>query len=177
MKCISTNVDGVFVIEPQSFGDERGFFSPIYDEKRFSKYGLCTSFTRMNCSLSVEKGTLRGMHYQPSPYQEVKLLRVIQGAVWDVALDVRPNSPTFGQSFGVELSAHNRRLLYIPAGCAHGFQTLEQNTEVIYLCSNEYTAQHECGVMWNDPLFSISWPLPPTVISEKDQQHPPFPNS
>ncbi len=174
MNCIPTNVHGAYIIESPQFGDERGFFSPVYDAKKFSDKGLCTSFTRMNCSLSVEKGTLRGMHYQPEPYQEVKFLRVIRGAVWDVALDIRTNSPTFGQWHGVELTAENRRMLYIPAGCAHGFQTLEPNTEVMYLCSNEYTATHEKGIMWNDPHFQIHWPLPPTVISDKDQKHPPF---
>ncbi len=171
MNCIPTLVDGAFIIEPPEFGDDRGFFSPVYDTKRFAANGLCTSFTRMNCSLSVERATLRGMHYQPEPYQEVKLLRVVRGAVWDVALDIRPDSPSFGKWVGVELTAKNRRLLYIPAGCAHGFQTLEANTEVLYLCSNEYTVQHECGIMWNDPFFSINWPLEPTVISEKDQKH------
>ena len=174
MNCISTNVEGAYIIEPPQFGDERGFFSPVYDQQRFADKGLCTSFSRMNCSLSVEKGTLRGLHFQPSPYQEVKLLRVVQGAVWDVALDIRRDSPTFGQWCGVELTSENRRLLYIPAGCAHGFQTLTANAEVVYLCSNTYKAQHEKGVMWNDPAFSIEWPLTPTVISDKDKLHPLF---
>lgn len=174
MNCISTKVEGAYIIEPPQFGDDRGFFSPVYDQKRFAQKGLCTSFSRMNCSLSVEKGTLRGMHYQPHPHQEVKLLRVVRGAVWDVALDIRPDSSTFGQWCGVELTSENRRLLYIPAGCAHGFQTLVPNTEVMYLCSSEYTAQFEKGVMWNDPTFNIEWPLSPTVISEKDLQHPIF---
>lgn len=176
MNIIPTNVHGSFIIEPPQFGDERGFFSPMYDIKRFEANGLCTEFTRVNTSLSVEKGTLRGMHYQPPPYQEVKLLRVIAGAVWDVALDIRPDSPTFGQWCGVELTAQNRRLLYIPAGCAHGFQTLQPNTEVLYLCSNEYSVTHEKGVMWNDPQFNIEWPLVPTVISDKDNTHPSFSN-
>jgi dTDP-4-dehydrorhamnose 3,5-epimerase len=174
MNCIPTNVHGAFIIEPPQFVDERGFFSPVFDTKRFEAHGLCSSFTRMNCSLSIKQGTLRGMHYQTAPYLEVKLLRVIHGAVWDVALDIRAKSPTFGQWCGVELTAENRKLLYIPAGCAHGFQTLVPNTEVIYLCSSEYSASHECGMMWNDPAFNIEWPHKPTIISDKDQKHPLF---
>ena len=171
MKLHETAVQGAYVIEPLEFGDARGMFSPIYEDKKFAQHQLCSHFTRMNGSVSAHKGTLRGLHYQPAPYEEAKLLRVLRGRVWDVAVDIRPNSPTFGRWASVELSVQNRNLFYIPPGCAHGFQTLEDDTEVLYLCSNYYTAEWERGIRWNDPFFAISWPMTPTVLSEKDQNH------
>ena len=176
MKCIPTDVEGAFIIEPSKFGDERGYFSPMYDDKKFKAHNLCAHFPRVNCSLSVEKGTLRGLHYQHPPYQETKLLRVLRGAVWDVALDLRKDSPTYKKWTAVTLTPDNYQLFYVPAGCAHGFQTLEPNTEVLYLCSNYYSIENEGGIRWDDPAFSIPWPLNPTVISEKDKNHPHFCN-
>ena len=174
MKLTPTAVDGAYIIEPVEFGDARGMFSPIYEDRKFANLNLCSHFTRVNGSFSAQKGTLRGLHYQPAPYKEAKLLRVIRGRVWDIAVDIREDSPSFGKWAATELSAENRKLFYIPPGCAHGFQTLEENTEVLYLCSNYYTAEHEKGICWNDPFFSIDWPLPPTVLSDKDQNHPSF---
>ena len=169
-----TKVHGAFLVEAPQFGDSRGFFSPVYEDRKFKAQGLDFSFTRINTSLSVQKGTVRGLHYQPPPYQETKLVRVIHGAIWDLALDLRRDSPTFGEWTGVRLDARSRTLFYVPAGCAHGFQTLAPNTEVLYLCDNYYSADKERGIRWNDPRFKIEWPETPTEISEKDQAHPDF---
>ena len=174
MKLTPTDVLDAVIIEPLSFGDERGFFSPVFDERKFQAAGITDRFCRMNNSRSAFIGTIRGMHYQPPPHQEAKLLRVIQGSIWDVALDLRKESPTFGKWAGVTLTAENRKLFYIPPGCAHGMQILEENTEVIYLCSNYYAPQLELGVRWDDPKFGIEWPLEATVLSEKDANHPFF---
>ncbi|MEC7985136.1 MAG: dTDP-4-dehydrorhamnose 3,5-epimerase [Myxococcota bacterium] len=174
MKLIPTKLHDCFVIEAHQFGDSRGFFSPMFEDRKFKERGIVHHFTRINTSLSAQKGTIRGLHYQPPPYQETKLVRVIQGAIWDVALDLRQESPTFGQWTGVRLDSQNRRLFYVPAGCAHGFQTLEPNTEVLYLCSNYYSVEQERGIRWDDPHFSISWPEEASEISQKDQTHPDF---
>ena len=170
MNIISTDVNDVVVIEPKVFGDNRGFFSPLFEDKQFKAAGITEHFCRINNSLSATKGTIRGMHYQPPPFQEGKLLRVIKGAIWDVALDLRKDSPTFGKWAGATLTAENRSLFYVPPGCAHGFQTLADDTEIIYLCSNYYNPSIERGVRWDDPTFKIKWPLAPTIISDKDQK-------
>lgn len=174
MKVTTTDVQDAVIIEPLSFGDERGFFSPVFDDQKFQAIGINDRFCRMNNSKSTIVGTIRGMHYQPPPFQEAKLLRVIHGSIWDVALDLRKDSPTFGKWSGVKLTAENRKLFYIPPGCAHGMQILEENTEVIYLCSNYYSPKHERGVRWDDPKFAIEWPIKATVLSEKDAKHPFF---
>jgi dTDP-4-dehydrorhamnose 3,5-epimerase len=174
MNVSKTVVEGAVIIEPLSFGDERGFFSPVFDDRKFQQIGISEKFCRMNNSCSSYKGTIRGMHYQPPPYQEGKLLRVIRGSIWDVALDLRKDSSSFGKWSGVELTATNRKLFYIPPGCAHGMQMLEDDTEVIYLCSNYYSPSVERGVRWDDPKFGIKWPLEATVISDKDRKHPLF---
>ena len=174
MKCIPTQVEGAFIIKPTKFGDDRGFFSPMFEDKLFQKHNLCSSFSRVNCSLSTQKGTIRGLHFQLPPFQETKMLRVLRGAVWDVALDLRKDSPTYKQWTGVTLTPDDYSLFYIPAGCAHGFQTLEPNTEVLYLCNSYYNVEHERGIRWDDPHFSIPWPLPPSEISDKDKHHPNF---
>jgi len=174
MNITKTAVQDAVVIDPLTFQDDRGFFSIVFEDRNFSKVGINENFVRINNSLSVYKGTIRGMHYQPPPHHEGKLLRVIRGSIWDVALDLRSNSPSFGKWTGVTLSGSNRTLFYIPPGCAHGFQSLEDDTEILYLCSNYYSADHERGVLWNDPKFGIEWPLEATVLSEKDQNHPPF---
>jgi dTDP-4-dehydrorhamnose 3,5-epimerase len=165
---------GVFTIDLEKRGDERGFFARVFCEKEFAEHGLVTHFVQVNNSLSAEKGTLRGMHYQLAPHAEVKLVRCIRGSLYDVVLDLRPDSPTFGQSFGAELSAENRRMMYVPKGFAHGFITLQDDTEAFYFVDAFYAPQHERGVRYNDPKFSIHWPIEPTVVSEKDQNHRDF---
>ncbi len=174
MKVISTAVQDVKIIEPPCFGDERGFFAPIFEDRKFKQIGIADHFTRLNNSFSAEKGTIRGLHFQPPPDQEAKMVCVLRGRIWDVALDLRQDSPTFGKWAGTELNSKTRRWFYVPAGCAHGFQTLEDNCEIIYLCSQYYNVHTERGLRWNDPNFDISWPLPPTILSEKDQNHPNF---
>jgi dTDP-4-dehydrorhamnose 3,5-epimerase len=163
-----TPLAGAYVIALEKRGDDRGFFARTFCENEFRSHGLVTRFVQANDSLSASKGTLRGMHYQLPPAAEVKLVRCIRGALHDVILDLRPNSPSFGRSFGVELNAENRRMIYVPKGFAHGFITLEDNTEAFYFVDEFYGPQYERGIRWNDPRFGIDWPLPPTVLSEKD---------
>ena len=136
--------------------------------------GLDPEIMQINTSMSVAKGTLRGMHYQTEPKAETKVIRCLRGAIHDVIIDLRRDSPTFRQWYGCELTEENRSMLYVPRGFAHGFVTLEPRTEVIYLVSEYYSPECERGVRWNDPAFKIDWPVAPTVISDKDQQFPPF---
>lgn len=174
MKLTNTKVKDAKLIQPLQFGDERGFFSPVFDDQKFAAVGINDHFCRLNNSLSAVKGTIRGLHFQPFPDQEAKMIRVIRGSIWDIAVDLRQNSPTYKNWTGVTLSAENRSWFYIPPGCAHGFQTLEDDVEIIYLCSHYYSPKTELGLRWNDSAFSISWPLEATVISEKDRHHPDF---
>jgi dTDP-4-dehydrorhamnose 3,5-epimerase len=162
-----TPVAGLWVVGLEPRGDERGFFARVFDDREFGERGLATHWSNVNDSLSAQRGTLRGMHYQVAPAAEVKLVRCIRGGLWDVALDLRT-----GQWFGVELTAENRRMLYVPEGCAHGFLTLEDDTEVFYLTSAQYAPEHERGVRWDDPAFGIEWPFEPTVLSDKDRAWP-----
>jgi dTDP-4-dehydrorhamnose 3,5-epimerase len=154
--------------------DERGFFARFFCAEEFSEHCLETSFVQINNSLSKDRGTLRGMHYQLEPAAEVKVLRVLQGSLWDVILDLRRGSATFGQWFGEELTADNRRMVYVPRGFAHGFVTLAADTEVLYLVSAPFTPELERGIRWDDARFGIGWPLEPVVISDKDRAHPDF---
>jgi dTDP-4-dehydrorhamnose 3,5-epimerase len=163
-----TPLAGAYLIDLEKRGDERGFFARAFCENEFRSHGLVTRFLQMNDSLSAHKGTLRGMHYQLAPAAEVKLVRCIRGALYDAILDLRPDSPSFGRSFGAELSAENRRMMYVPKGFAHGFLTLADDTEAFYLVDEFYAPQSERGIRWNDPRFGIEWPLQPTVLSEKD---------
>ena len=174
MRCTPAKIPGAHLIEAKRFDDQRGFFSPLFENRLFKERGLCSNFHRLNSSLSLEKGTLRGMHYQLPPHREVKLIKVIRGAIWDVILDLRQDSPQFGEHEGYVLTAENRKMLYIPEGCAHGFITLAADTEVLYLASEHYQPTHERGVRWDDPQFKIQWPEMPTVISEKDRLSPNF---
>jgi dTDP-4-dehydrorhamnose 3,5-epimerase len=174
MKFHASPIEGVFLIEQEARGDERGFFARVFCEKEFAAAGLETRYVQMNNSLSASKGTLRGMHYQLAPAAEVKVVRCVRGRLFDVALDLREGSPTFGKYFGAELTAENRRLMYVPRGFAHGFLTLEENTEAIYLVSDFYAAERERGVRWNDPRFGIRWPATPEVLSDKDAKHRDF---
>lgn len=164
-----TALPGAYLIDLEKRGDERGFFARFFCEKEFGAKGLVTRFVQVNDSLSVKRGTLRGMHYQAAPKSETKVLRCVRGALYDVILDMRKESPTFGQHIGVELTAENRRMIYVPKGFAHGFVTLEDNTEALYLVDEPYAPEAERGVRWDDPKFAIRWPEPPVVISDKDR--------
>ncbi|MEE9384922.1 MAG: dTDP-4-dehydrorhamnose 3,5-epimerase [Nannocystaceae bacterium] len=169
-----TPLAGAKVIELQKREDERGFFARMFCEKEFSEHGLVSNFVQVNNSLAVVQGTLRGMHYQLAPKAEVKVVRCIRGALFDVIIDLRRDSSTFGRHFGVELSAENRKVLYVPKGFAHGFITLAPNTEAFYFVDEFYAPAQERGIRWNDPKFGIKWPLNPLVISEKDKAHADF---
>jgi dTDP-4-dehydrorhamnose 3,5-epimerase len=169
-----TPLAGAYLIDLEKRGDDRGFFARAFCEKEFGAHGLATRFVQVNNSLSAQKGTLRGMHYQLAPRAETKLVRCIRGSLFDVILDLRQGSPTFGRSFGAELTAENRRMMYVPKGFAHGFITLEDGTETFYFADDFYAPEQERGVRWNDPRFRIEWPGSPTVISEKDRGHRDF---
>lgn len=169
-----TPLEGVFLIDLEPRVDERGFFARVFCEQEFVARGLASRFVQVDDSLSVARGTLRGMHYQLPPRAETKVVRCVSGALHDVVLDLRPGSPTFGQSFGAELSAANRRMMYVPKGCAHGFVTLTEGVEAIYLLDEPYAPDLERGIRWDDPAFDLRWPIAPVVISEKDRRHPSF---
>lgn len=162
------------LIEPEKFGDERGFFARAFCAREFERLGLEHSFVQINNSLSSRSGTLRGMHYQLPPAAEVKLVRCIRGAFYDVILDLRCDSATFGISFGANLTAENRLMMYVPRGFAHAILTLEDHSEALYLTSNYYSPESERGVRWNDPRFAIVWPIAPVEISAKDRNWPDF---
>ena len=169
-----TPLHGAFIIKLEKRGDDRGFFARTFCQQEFEEHGLATGFVQVNNSLSSDKGTLRGMHYQLSPYAETKIVRAIRGSLYDVILDLRPNSETFGKSFGAELSAENRQMMYVPKGFAHGFITLQDDTEAFYFVDEFYAPTYERGVRYNDPQFAIDWPIDPVTISEKDLNHPHF---
>lgn len=164
-----------YVIDLEKRGDDRGFFARVFCEKEFADKGLETKFVQINNSLSEHKGTLRGMHYQLEPHAEVKVVRCVRGSLYDVIIDMREDSPTYRQYFGVKLSAANRTMLYAPRGFAHGFITLEDATEAFYLASNFFSPESERGVRWNDPAVGIQWPIEPAVLSDKDRNHPDLP--
>ena len=174
MRFDETPIPGAFTVELDRRGDERGFFARVFCEEEFGAAGLPTRFVQVNNSLSAERGTLRGMHYQLAPAAEVKVVRCIRGALWDVVLDLREASPTFGRWYGAELSAENRRMMVVPEGCAHGFVTLEPDTEAFYFVTHPYAPDLERGVRWDDPRFGIEWPIAPIVLSDKDRGHPDF---
>jgi dTDP-4-dehydrorhamnose 3,5-epimerase len=175
MNFVETSVAGAWLVELEPSVDHRGFFARVWSEEVFAERGLTTRFVQCNNAYSRQAGTVRGLHYQVQPFADAKLLRCIRGAVFDVIVDVRPESPTYLQWFGVDLSEDNRRLLYVPPGCAHGYQALSDHAEVLYPVSAPYTASAERGVRWDDPLFGISWP--PTaerIVSDKDLAWPNF---
>ncbi len=169
-----TPLSGAYLVDMETRADERGFFARVFCEREFGQQGLSTRFVQVNNSLAIERGTLRGLHYQLAPNAEVKLVRCVRGALFDVIVDLRTQSESFGEYFAVELTAENRRMLYVPKGCAHGFITLEPNTEVIYFVDEYYAPEKERGIRWNDRFFGIEWPLEPRVISDKDRNHPDF---
>ena len=164
-----TPLAGAYLIDLEKRGDDRGFFARAFCANEFAAHGLVSQFVQVNNSLTGAPGTLRGLHYQLAPRAETKLVRCIRGAFYDVILDLRAGSPTFGQSFGAELSAENRRMMYVPKGFAHGFLTLTGDTEAFYFVDEFYAPEQERGVRWNDPRFAIAWPSTPAVISDKDR--------
>jgi dTDP-4-dehydrorhamnose 3,5-epimerase len=174
MKFIETPIPGAHLIELEKREDERGFFARAFCVNEFSTHGLSSRFVQVNNSLSKAKGTLRGMHYQLAPKAETKLVRCVRGALFDVILDLRDWSPTFGKSFGSELSAENRRMMYAAKGFAHGFITLDDDTEVLYFVDEFYAPAAERCIRWNDPRFEIDWPVAPVVISDKDRNQKDF---
>ena len=165
---------GAYIIDLQKKDDERGFFARLFCENEFTQHGLVCHIRQINNSLSSLKGTLRGMHYQLSPSAEAKVVRCVRGALYDLILDLRNGSRTFGQSFGTELSAENRRMLYVPKGFAQGSLTLLDDTETFYFADEFYSPQRERCIRYNDPKFALRWPAPPLVISEKDRTQPDF---
>jgi dTDP-4-dehydrorhamnose 3,5-epimerase len=169
-----TPLAGAWVLEPERIPDERGFFARTYCRRDFAERGLDPTVAQCSVSFNHRRGTLRGLHFQAAPHEEVKLVRVTRGAVWDVIVDLRPESPTFRSHFSVVLSAEDRNELYIPKGMAHGFQTLEDGTEVFYQISEFYASESARGYRWDDPTFAIPWPEPVTVMSDKDRNLPLF---
>ncbi len=174
MHFTETKLKGAYILDLKPIEDERGFFARTFCVQEFEAHGLNPCVVQCNVSYNRHKGTLRGMHYQSAPHAEAKLVRCICGAIYDVIIDLRPESPTFKQWVGVELTASNRRMLYVPEGLAHGFQTLEDETEVFYQMSEFYFPQSAQGVRWDDPAFQIDWPPAERVISPKDISYPDF---
>ena len=171
---ISLDIADVKLIQTPKFGDHRGFFSEVFNKQAFAAAGIAVDFVQDNHSLSAEKGTVRGLHFQAPPFAQDKLLRVVRGALFDVAVDLRRGSPTYGKYVSATLSAAAWNQILIPIGFAHGFMTLEPDTEVIYKVSSTYSAEHDKGVMWNDPGIGIEWPLPAgdVILSDKDRRQP-----
>jgi dTDP-4-dehydrorhamnose 3,5-epimerase len=169
-----TALSGVAIVTPRKLGDERGFFSETYNLQAFAAAGVALQFVQDNQSLSAERGTVRGLHFQTPPFAQAKLVRVIRGAIFDVVVDLRRSSPTFGQHLAVELSAANWRQLFIPVGFAHGFCTLEADTEVFYKVTHYYSAAHDKGLAWDDETLGIAWPVAKeqAILSERDRRHP-----
>lgn len=168
------SLPGAVLIEIERREDERGFFARTFCEREFAAAGLPTRFPQSNVSFNRVRGTVRGMHFQRAPYDEPKLVRCTRGVIYDQIIDLRPDSPTFRRAFGAELSEDNRTALYVPPGFAHGFQTLQDRSEVLYMMGEFYVANAAAGVRWNDPAFDLSWPLPISVISERDLAYPDF---
>lgn len=168
MKFIPAGLAGVHVIEPERLEDERGYFARTFCRDEFAAHGLNPQLMQCNVSFNLKKGTLRGMHYQARPHEEAKLVRCTRGAIFDVIIDIRADSPTFRKWFAIELSATNGRMLYIPEGFAHGFQTLEDGSEVFYQMSEKYFPESARGIRWNDPAIGIHWLLVDPVISQRD---------
>ncbi len=171
---IETKIKGPYVIEIEKLEDERGFFGRSWCKNEMKKHGINANILQANISFNIQKGTLRGMHYQVAPHQEAKLVRCSRGSIYDVVIDLRKNSPTFKQWIGVELTQDNYKMLYVPEDFAHGFITLENNCEISYLMSALYVPGSGATIRWNDPLFNIQWPLEPTVMSEKDKTQSDF---
>ena len=169
MEFEKTTIEGLLIIKPRIFNDERGYFYESYNKTSFAENGLDIEFVQDNQSLS-QKGVLRGLHFQAPPFEQGKLVRVIQGSVLDVAVDIRPHSPTYGQYVSVLLSGENKTQFWIPPGFAHGFLTLEDNTLFCYKCTGPYSKGSECAILWNDPQLNIDWNIEKPIVSTKDQE-------
>ncbi len=172
MKFTETQIKGAWIIEPIVHGDNRGFFLESYSSKEMADHGLPTDYVQDNHARSLEKGVLRGLHFQKPPYAQSKLVRVVRGAVYDVVVDLRKDSPTFGTSFGITLSEENKTMLFVPKGFAHGYCTLTNDTEFLYKVDQYYTPSHDAGIFYNDGDLSISWPATQPVLSKKDAALP-----
>jgi dTDP-4-dehydrorhamnose 3,5-epimerase len=172
MRFTETKVAGAYLVEPEPIADERGFFARTWCREEFAANGLNPDLAQANLSFNARRGTLRGMHYQAAPHEEAKLVRCTRGAIFDVALDLRPGSSSYLAWFGTELTDANRHMLYVPEGCAHGFLTLEDATEVAYQMSTPYAPAAARGVRWDDPAFGIEWPGEVLVINERDRSYP-----
>ncbi len=176
MEVVNTEIPDVKIIQPKKFGDHRGFFSETYNKRLLSEHGIGLDFVQDNHSLSGAKGTIRGLHYQTPPYAQDKLVRVVRGAIFDVAVDLRKESPTLGKHVSAVISSEEWNQILVPIGFAHGFCTLEPNTEVIYKVTNYYAPDHDKGLLWNDPDLGIEWPVSAgeATLSDKDRQQPRF---
>ena len=174
MKFNETKLQGAYVIEIEKLEDERGFFARTWDEKQFKEIGLNTHMVQNSISFNKKKGTFRGLHYQVSPFEEIKLVRCTKGKIYDVIIDLRPQSYTFKKWISIELNEYNHKMLYIPKGFANGFQTLEDNSEVYYEISQYYNPKYSAGINYNDPTFNIKYPLEISVISKTDLSYPKF---
>lgn len=172
MKFIESPLRGAFLIELEPARDERGFFAQTWNRAEFLERGLDVELSECAISFNQRRGTLRGLHYQVAPFEETKLVRCTAGAIYDVVVDLRSQSPTYRQWGAFELSAENRHLLYVPKGFAHGLQTLVDATEVAYQMTGRYMPSHARGIRWDDPALGVRWPLPPTLISDRDRAHP-----
>lgn len=170
MKVTETKLKGVYVVEPQVFGDARGWFMESWSKRKLQAAGIDVEFVQDNQSYSAEKGTLRGLHYQLNPMCQAKLLRATRGTIFDVAVDIRKGSPQYGEWVGVELSAENKKQLFIPRGFAHGFITLTDDVEVQYKADNYYAPECDGNIRWDDPDIAVAWPIAPTILSAKDEQ-------
>jgi dTDP-4-dehydrorhamnose 3,5-epimerase len=171
---VETQLKGAYIIELEKREDHRGFFARGWDENIFIQHGLIGDVTQQNIAFSKKEGTIRGLHYQKAPHQETKVVRCTRGTIFDVIVDLRPNSATFKQWLGVKLAADDYRVLYVPKDFAQGFQSLEDNSEIMYLVSEVYTPSAEAGIRYNDPSIGIEWPLPVSMITEKDTNWPDF---
>ena len=165
-----TKLKGSFIIELEKNEDDRGFFARTFDKEEFMKKGLKSEFIQSSISVNNKEGTIRGMHFQKKPHEEVKIVRCTKGKIFDVIIDLRKNSKTFKKWFSIELSEKNYKMIYVPKGFAHGFQTLKNNTEVSYCISKQYSSKHLGGIRWDDKVFQIKWPLKVTNISDRDRK-------
>jgi len=172
MKVTKTKLEGVLILEPKVFGDSRGFFMETFNKKTLLELGIDFAAVQDNQSLSAKPGTIRGLHYQLNPMAQAKIVRVLSGLIYDVAVDIRRGSPTFGQWVAVELSAENKRQLIVPRGFAHGCCTLSENTQLLYKVDNDYSSKDERGISWNDPVLGISWPTSSPTLSQNDRNWP-----
>ena len=168
MKFSKTEIDQLYVVDIDRLEDERGFFARAFCSERFDEIGIESNICQVNTSFNKVAGTLRGMHYQISPFQETKFIRCMRGSIYDVVIDLRKDSPTYCKSFGIELNDKNRTALFVPKDFAHGFITLEDDTEVIYMVSQSYVPNAEKGIRWDDPFFKLYWPTKPILVSPKD---------